>query len=122
MHDPDQFYETGRIAEGSAFTLEPGVYVRRDVLETLPDTPGNRALRGRLGPAVARYADVGVRIEDDYVVSAAGVEWVSRAPRDVADVEALMAEPWTGTARRDPGAGARFDRAAGRTSPPVSRP
>lgn len=122
VHDPDQSYFSGALAEGSAFTLEPGIYVRRDVLETLPDTPGNRALRSRLAAAVARHADIGVRIEDDYVVTATGVDWISRAPREVAEVEAAMAEPWTGPAPRDPGVGPRYDRAAGRPAPGVSRP
>jgi Xaa-Pro aminopeptidase len=32
-----------------------------------------------------------VRIEDDYLVTASGVEWLSRAPREIAEVEAAMA-------------------------------
>jgi hypothetical protein len=40
--------------------------------------------------AVARHADVGVRIEDDYVATARGVEWISRAPREIDEVEAAM--------------------------------
>ncbi|MDX2182855.1 MAG: aminopeptidase P N-terminal domain-containing protein [Gemmatimonadaceae bacterium] len=91
VHDPDQYYDTGVLAEGSAFTIEPGLYVRADVLASLPDTPGNRAFVERRRAAVARYADIGVRIEDDYVVTAAGVEWVSRLPREANEIEALMA-------------------------------
>ena len=41
-------------------------------------------------PAVERYRGMGVRIEDDYLVTATGVEWISRAPRELADVEAAM--------------------------------
>jgi Xaa-Pro aminopeptidase len=101
VHDPDQYYFTGILAEGSAFTIEPGIYVRANLLEILPDTPANRAWAERRGAAVRRYANIGVRIEDDYIITATGAEWVSRAPREVAEVEALMAEPWTGPAARD---------------------
>jgi Xaa-Pro aminopeptidase len=78
------------IAPGDAFSIEPGIYVRRHVLEVIQDTPRNTQLRERIRDAVARYADIGVRIEDDYLVTAAGVEWVSRFPREIEEVEAAM--------------------------------
>jgi Xaa-Pro aminopeptidase len=90
VHDPDQFYFTGTIGEGSAFTIEPGIYVRENLLETLPDTPRNRALIARIRPAVERYKNIGVRIEDDYIATDKGVEWISRAPREISEIEALM--------------------------------
>jgi Xaa-Pro aminopeptidase len=101
VHDPDQ-YDWSRIEPGSAFTIEPGIYVRGNLLEILPDTPRNRALIARIRPAVERYRNVGVRIEDDYIATDRGVEWVSRAPRELADVEALLARPRTdGVTSRD---------------------
>jgi Xaa-Pro aminopeptidase len=102
VHDPEQFYFTGRIEPGSAFTIEPGVYVRGNLLEIIEDTPRNRALIAKIRPAVERYRNIGVRIEDDYIVTDRGVEWISRAPREIAEVEALMREPSTGPAKRDP--------------------
>lgn len=93
VHDPEQYYESGVIAEGSAFTIEPGVYVRENLLDVLADTPRNRALIGKLRPLVDRYRNIGVRIEDDYIVTAQGVEWISRAPREIAEIEALMRRP-----------------------------
>jgi Xaa-Pro aminopeptidase len=90
VHDPEQYYETGVIAEGSAFTIEPGVYVRENLLEILADTPRNRTLIAKLRPLLPRYRNIGVRIEDDYIVTAQGTEWISRAPREIAEIEALM--------------------------------
>jgi Xaa-Pro aminopeptidase len=40
---------------------------------------------------VQRYDNIGVRIEDDYAITGTGLEWLSRAPREIADVEAAMA-------------------------------
>ena len=92
VHDPDVSY-FGPFAPGSAFTIEPGIYVRADALTHLPDTPGNRAMATRLGDVVARYAGIGVRIEDDYIVTADGAERISRgAPREIDEVELLMRE------------------------------
>ncbi|MDQ6887192.1 MAG: Xaa-Pro aminopeptidase [Gemmatimonadota bacterium] len=94
VHDPDQFNVTGKIAPGSAFTIEPGIYVRANVLATLTDTPRNRATIAKLSAAVRRYANIGIRIEDDYIATPAGVEWISRAPREMGEIEAAMREPW----------------------------
>jgi Xaa-Pro aminopeptidase len=75
------------LAAGDAFSIEPGIYVRRHLLEIILETPRNAQLKARIRDAVARYADIGVRIEDDYIVTDAGVEWISRAPREIDEVE-----------------------------------
>jgi Xaa-Pro aminopeptidase len=90
VHDPEQFYFSGVIAEGSAFTIEPGIYVRSNLLDIIPDTPKNRAMIARIRSAVERYKNIGVRIEDDYIVTDKGLEWISRAPREIGEIEALM--------------------------------
>lgn len=93
VHDPDQFYFTGTIGEGSAFTIEPGIYVRENLLDIIADTPKNRAMIARIRPAVERYKNIGIRIEDDYVATDKGVEWISRAPREISEIEAMMRRP-----------------------------
>jgi Xaa-Pro aminopeptidase len=102
VHDPDQYYFTGTIGVGSAFSIEPGIYVRGNLLDVIADSPRNRTLKARIGPAVTRYADVGVRIEDNYLVTEQGLEWASCGlPREIAEIEALMREPYRGPAARD---------------------
>ena len=101
VHDPEQFYFTGTIAAGSAFTIEPGIYVRENLLEILPKTARNEALIAKIRPAVEKFRNIGIRIEDDYVVTSQGVEWISRAPREIAEVEAMMKETLAGGTKRD---------------------
>jgi len=92
VHDPAQFYYgDGTYHVGDAFTLEPGIYITTRTLDALPDTPRNRAFIARVRPAVERYQNIGVRIEDDYLMTATGPERISSGvPREIAEVEALM--------------------------------
>lgn len=102
VHDPDGA-RNGALPVGSAFTIEPGLYIRADALDYLPDTEENRELRRRLGPAVRRYRDIGVRIEDVYFVTATGYERISAGvPREIDEIEALLAGPRLTRADRDP--------------------
>ena len=108
VHDPDQYATTGKFAVGSAFTIEPGIYVRGNLLEIIPDTPRNRDLKARIGPAVRRHANIGVRIEDDYLVTDRGVlRPSSGVPREIDEVERVLAEPRT---PRDPAVVERYRR------------
>jgi Xaa-Pro aminopeptidase len=86
VHDPPSF----AIRPGNAFTIEPGIYVRPTVLDELAATPRNKAMIAKLRAAVQRYANIGVRIEDNYFVTDAGVEWISRGPREVSEIEQMM--------------------------------
>ncbi|MCM2492078.1 aminopeptidase P N-terminal domain-containing protein [Burkholderia glumae] len=61
------------LREGMALTIEPGLYVR-----AADDVP-------------ARFHDIGIRIEDDAFVTAAGCELITRdVPVDADEIEALM--------------------------------
>jgi Xaa-Pro aminopeptidase len=70
-------------------------------MEILPKTQRNDALVAKLRPAVEKFKNIGIRIEDDYVVTDQGVEWISRAPREIAEVEAMMREALAGAPKRD---------------------
>jgi Xaa-Pro aminopeptidase len=91
VHDPAQFSYGDRVYQpGDVFTIEPGIYVSARMLDALPDTPKNRSFIAKVRPVVARYEGTGVRIEDDYLITDTGLERLSNAPREIAEIEALM--------------------------------
>jgi hypothetical protein len=90
---------------GDVTTVEPGLYVDPEFIASLPDTPKNRTMRAKLAPAHAKYGGMGIRIEDDYLITSSGSEWMSRgAPREASEIEAAMKQrapelPGGGTCR-----------------------
>lgn len=84
--------DDGKLEAGMVFTVEPGIYIRPDALDNLPKTAENAKFIAAVRPAFEKYKAVGVRIEDDVVVTADGYRNLSAAlPRSVADIEAFMA-------------------------------
>jgi Xaa-Pro aminopeptidase len=80
------------LVPGMSFVIEPGLYIRQSALDGLPRTPENQALIARIQPAVTRYLDIGVRIEDSFLVEGTGLRRLSSTvPRTVAEIEAFMA-------------------------------
>lgn len=78
---------------GMVITVEPGIYVREDTLENLEDTPRNRALIEAVRPAFERFRNIGVRIEDDVLVTEDGHRVLSEGtPRTIEAIEAFMAK------------------------------
>jgi Xaa-Pro aminopeptidase len=89
VHDVGDYRKP--LAAGMAFTIEPGVYIRPAALENLPDTPENRAFREKVAPAVERYRNIGVRIEDSFLLTDSGLVLLSKGvPRKIDDVEAVL--------------------------------
>ena len=73
-----EVYKFGKLKAGMVLTVEPGLYFQIDDL-TVP----------------AKYRGIGVRIEDDVVVTAKGMKNLSAdIPSTASDVEAWIAEVW----------------------------
>ena len=76
---------------GMAFTIEPGLYIRQSALDALPRTPENLGLIEKIQPAVRKYADIGVRIEDSFLLEETGLRNLSASvPKTIADIESFM--------------------------------
>jgi Xaa-Pro aminopeptidase len=76
---------------GMAFTIEPGIYIREAALENLPKTPENAAFIEKVRPVVAKYKNIGVRIEDSYLLTKEGLERLSKSvPRTVEEIEGFL--------------------------------
>jgi Xaa-Pro aminopeptidase len=92
MNVHDVSVRGAKLDAGMVFTVEPGIYVRPDALDNLPKTPENEKFIAAVRPAFEKYKGVGVRIEDDMVVTADGHRNLSAAlPRTIPEVEAFMA-------------------------------
>jgi Xaa-Pro aminopeptidase len=79
------------LAPGMAFTIEPGIYVRQVALDALPKTPENLAFIERVQPAVRKYADIGVRIEDSFLMDERGLRNLSGSvPKTIDAIEAFL--------------------------------
>jgi Xaa-Pro aminopeptidase len=76
---------------GMSFVIEPGVYIRESALEHLPKTPQNLAFIEKVRPAVQKYKDTGIRVEDSFVLTETGLHRLSsKVPRTVDEIEAFM--------------------------------
>lgn len=92
VHDVG-FYGT-KLAPGMVFTNEPGIYIRADALDIMPPgwAPADwEKFKTAVTPAFERYKNMGVRIEDDMLVTNGDVEWMTKAlPRKISDIEAFI--------------------------------
>jgi len=82
-----------RFVPGAIFTNEPGIYIRPDALENLAKTSGREQFIAAIKPAFEKYKGIGVRIEDDMLITPEGVKWMTAAlPRSIVDIEAFIAK------------------------------
>jgi Xaa-Pro aminopeptidase len=77
---------------GMVVTVEPGIYIRPDALDNLPKTPENEKFIAAVRPAFEKYKGIGVRIEDDVLITAGQPKVISAGiPSKLEDVEAAVA-------------------------------
>ena len=85
-----------KIVPGVVFTNEPGIYVRPDALDQMPfgwKEADWEKFKAAVRPAFEKYKGIGVRIEDDLLVTDSGVKWLTAAlPRKLADIEDFIAK------------------------------
>lgn len=78
VHDVGNYKIDGEdrpLKPGMVITVEPGIYISQD--SNVPE----------------KYKGIGVRIEDDVVITATGVDILTAdVPKDIDEIEALMAE------------------------------
>ncbi|XP_071296335.1 xaa-Pro dipeptidase isoform X2 [Agelaius tricolor] len=80
-----------RLQPGMVLTIEPGIYFIQPLLEQALHDPAQACFINR--DVLQRFrAFGGVRIEDDIVVTATGMELLTCVPRTVQEIEAFMAE------------------------------
>lgn len=80
------------LAPGMVLTVEPGIYIRPDALDVLPKTPENERFIAAVRPAFEKYKGIGVRIEDDILVTDGEPRVMSaRIPSRIDEVEGTIA-------------------------------
>jgi len=79
------------LADGMAFTIEPGIYIQPEALDNLPKTPENQAFIEKVRPAFEKYKGIGVRIEDSFLLDGGSLKRLSASvPRTIDEIEAFM--------------------------------
>ena len=90
VHDVGNY--GSKLEPGMIFTNEPGIYIGPDSLDNLPKTPETEKFIAAIRPAFEKYKGIGVRIEDDMLVTDGGVKWMTAAlPRKASEIEAFIA-------------------------------
>lgn len=76
---------------GMTFVIEPGIYIQASALDNLPATPQNAAFIEKVRPAFEKYKNIGVRVEDSFLLTSSGLKRLSaKVPRTISEIEAFM--------------------------------
>ncbi len=79
------------LAPGMAFVIEPGIYIRDGALDSLPKTAENLSFIERVRPVYEKYKNIGVRIEDSFLLTESGLKQLSaKVPRGIEEIETYM--------------------------------
>jgi Xaa-Pro aminopeptidase len=79
------------LVPGMSFVIEPGIYIREAALDNLPNTTQNAAFIAKVRPIIQKYPNIGVRIEDSFLLTDSGLERLSAGvPRTVEEVEGFL--------------------------------
>lgn len=94
VHDVGAYTIDGqsrRLEAGMIFTVEPGLYVRPDVFDKMKDRGYTESEIAGFRSTIERYMNIGVRIEDDIMVTEDGHKNLSeRVPREMNEIESHM--------------------------------
>ena len=97
VHDVGNFHER-ELEPGMVITIEPGIYFREKALKQAQEIFKNDAdsteiaeFVEQITPVYEQYVNIGVRIEDDILVTTGGNINLSRyAPKEIEDIEQIM--------------------------------
>jgi len=97
VHDVGKYHEQS-LEPGMVMTIEPGIYFRENALEQAQemfqrdaDSTEIADFVKQIAPIYEQYLNIGVRIEDDILITKSGNLNLSRyAPKEIDDIEQLM--------------------------------
>jgi len=106
VHDVYQHFQKKPVDEklympGMVYTMEPGLYFPKDMLDSIPQHIKSlvqedefTSYAEKVKDVYMKYANIGVRIEDDVLITETGNKVLSaKVPKDINAIEKLMKEP-----------------------------
>lgn len=102
VHDVSGPYkrdEANTLQPGMIYTMEPGLYFPENYLDadsyrrrSVPEEEWDAFVK-RVGPLFKKYVNIGVRIEDDVLITPQGNSVITTGvPKEIGDIEKLMIE------------------------------
>ena len=97
VHDVGS-YRDRELEPGMAITIEPGIYFREKALDQAQEMFKNDAdsteiaeFVAQIAPVFEQYVNIGVRIEDDILITTGGnINLCRYAPKEIEDIEQIM--------------------------------